>query len=29
MISALIEMDFQGVALSAMPFYFTKNFLGE
>lgn len=28
MISALIEMNFQGVALSAMPFYFTKKFLG-
>ena len=26
MISAFIEMNFQGVALSAMPFYFTKKF---
>lgn len=29
MISALIKMNIQGVALSAMPFYFTKKFLEE
>lgn len=28
MISVLIKMNIQGVALSAMPFYFTKKFLG-
>lgn len=26
MISALIKMNIQGIALSAMPFYFTKKF---
>ena len=25
MISALIKMNIQGIALSAMPFYFTKK----
>lgn len=28
MISVRIKMNIQGVALSAMPFYFTKKFLG-
>lgn len=28
MISALIKLNIQGVVLSAMPFYFTKKFLG-